>query len=377
MAPTETLAEQHFATIQSLMPGEAMPAGALDRLDAGPPPGRPARQAVQRRAVADRRHARADRGRGAVRPARRRRRRRAAPLRRPPARRARRQGAPRQRAPRAAHDRHAHPADARPAAVRRPRLHRPARAAPWPPPDQHVRLLNRRDRARACLRPHPRGAARRAPGVRRLPAGRGVGGCSRPARPPPSTSGCATGELARLSGRADARAAAPGEKQAAMARVRRGRGRRARRHLGDRGRDRRPQRHRDAGRGRGPLRDLPAAPAARADRARRARLAVPAVRRQGVRRGCAPWPRTPTASRLAEIDLALRGEGELVGTRQHGGRSSGSPSCRATRSCSSGLAAGPSGSPARTRRSESPSTRCWRDALARAYGTEARAPIRA
>jgi ATP-dependent DNA helicase RecG len=29
MAPTETLAEQHFATIQSLMPGEAVPAGLL------------------------------------------------------------------------------------------------------------------------------------------------------------------------------------------------------------------------------------------------------------------------------------------------------------------------------------------------------------
>src|SRR5207302_1468130 len=29
MAPTETLAEQHFATIQSLMPGEAVPVGLL------------------------------------------------------------------------------------------------------------------------------------------------------------------------------------------------------------------------------------------------------------------------------------------------------------------------------------------------------------
>ena len=29
MAPTETLAEQHFATIQKLMPGEAVPAGLL------------------------------------------------------------------------------------------------------------------------------------------------------------------------------------------------------------------------------------------------------------------------------------------------------------------------------------------------------------
>ena len=29
MAPTETLAEQHFATIQALMPGEAVPAALL------------------------------------------------------------------------------------------------------------------------------------------------------------------------------------------------------------------------------------------------------------------------------------------------------------------------------------------------------------
>ena len=34
MAPTETLAEQHFATIQALMPGEPVPAGLLTGLDA-------------------------------------------------------------------------------------------------------------------------------------------------------------------------------------------------------------------------------------------------------------------------------------------------------------------------------------------------------
>ena len=45
MAPTETLAEQHFATLQKLMPGRARPGRAADRLDAGRPPHRPARQA--------------------------------------------------------------------------------------------------------------------------------------------------------------------------------------------------------------------------------------------------------------------------------------------------------------------------------------------
>ena len=33
MAPTETLAEQHFATLQALMPGEPRPGGAADGLD--------------------------------------------------------------------------------------------------------------------------------------------------------------------------------------------------------------------------------------------------------------------------------------------------------------------------------------------------------
>ena len=34
MAPTETLAEQHFATLQALMPGELRAGRAADRLDA-------------------------------------------------------------------------------------------------------------------------------------------------------------------------------------------------------------------------------------------------------------------------------------------------------------------------------------------------------
>ena len=63
MAPTETLAEQHFATLQALMPGEAVPAALLT---GSTPAARRADllgQAGQRRAVARRRHARADRGR--------------------------------------------------------------------------------------------------------------------------------------------------------------------------------------------------------------------------------------------------------------------------------------------------------------------------
>ena len=51
-------------------------------------------------------------------------------------------------------------------------------------------------RARAGLRADPRGAARRAPGVRRLPARRGVRSCSRRARRRPSSSGCAPASCA-------------------------------------------------------------------------------------------------------------------------------------------------------------------------------------
>ena len=85
MAPTETLAEQHFQTVQRLLGSESVTRRAADRLDAGSASHRPARQALDRRAVADRRHARADRGDGRVRSSGRGRDRRAAPLRRRPA----------------------------------------------------------------------------------------------------------------------------------------------------------------------------------------------------------------------------------------------------------------------------------------------------
>ena len=69
MAPTETLAEQHFATLQALMPGELVQAALLTGSTPGAPPRRPARQARQGGAEDAGRHARADRGDGRVRPA--------------------------------------------------------------------------------------------------------------------------------------------------------------------------------------------------------------------------------------------------------------------------------------------------------------------
>ena len=94
MAPTETLAEQHFATLQGLMPGELRAGGAADRLDrrraAAPTCSASSRSGELKLLVGT--HALIEDA-VRVRPARGRGRRRAAPLRRPPAPRAGSQGA--------------------------------------------------------------------------------------------------------------------------------------------------------------------------------------------------------------------------------------------------------------------------------------------
>ena len=190
MAPTETLAEQHFATLQALMPGALVQAALLTGSTPGGAPHGPARQARLRGAEAAGRHPRADRGRGRVRPARRRGRRRAAPLRRQPAPRAGPQGAGGRRAARAAHDRDADPAHARADRLRRPRRDRAARAAGGPAADRDVRGLDASASARApttgsatsCAR-----AARRSSSAR---WSRSPRRCRRAPRPR-STSGCA------------------------------------------------------------------------------------------------------------------------------------------------------------------------------------------
>ena len=190
MAPTETLAEQHFATLQRLMPGELVQAALLtgstpaarrtdllgklatgelkllvgthalieevvefDRLAVAVVDEQHRFGVNQRRAL-DRK---APAGRGAA---------------------------------RAAHDRDADPAHAGADRLRRPRRDRAARAARGAAADPHPRRLHRA-RALARLRAHPRGAA--TPGARRSWSARwwrSPRRCRR-APPPPSTSGCA------------------------------------------------------------------------------------------------------------------------------------------------------------------------------------------
>ena len=195
MAPTETLAEQHFATIQSLMPGAVVPLGLLT----GSTPGRrradllgklatgelplivgthaliedPVQFARLAVAVVDEQHRFGVRQRAAL-----------------------DAKAPRDERPHVLHMTATPiPRTLALSQLRRPRLHRAARAARRPASDQDVRVLERA-RARPRLRADPRGAARRPPGVRRLPARVASPSCSRRALPPRSSSGCAPASCA-------------------------------------------------------------------------------------------------------------------------------------------------------------------------------------
>ena len=176
MAPTETLAEQHHRTLDSLL-GGALPlelltgstAAARRRELLGRLASGQLQLVVGTHALIEAPVEFRDLARG--------RRRRAAPLRGAPARGARREGARGARAARAAHDRHADPAHALADRLRRPRRHRPARAPAGPAAGRDLRG-RRRPRPGARLRAHPRGDRRGAPVLRRLPAGRGVGGAA-------------------------------------------------------------------------------------------------------------------------------------------------------------------------------------------------------
>ena len=151
----------------------------------------------------------------------------------------------------------------------------------------------------------------------------------------------------------------PREKAAAMEAVRRRRRRRPRGHHGHRGRHRRPQRDRDARRGRRALRDLAAAPAARARRARRGPLAVPALRAGGL---AAPAGARPPHRRLRaggdRPRAARRGRAHRA-PASRASRAFASRACPRTRRSSSAPTPARRRCCARTRACGRPSWRCW------------------
>ena len=358
MAPTETLAEQHFATLQALMPGELVQAALLT----GSTPaarrtdllGKLAtgelkllvgthaliEEAVEfdRLAVAvvDEQHRFGVNQRRAL-------------DRKAPAALA---------AARAAHDRDADPAHARAHRLRRPRRHRAARAAgragarstrTWPPASASARAPTSAS-ARSC-----------APAARRSSSARWSRSPRRCRRAPrrPSSSACGD-RAARLPRRAAARAEAPAREAGGDGGVRRRRRRRARGDDGDRGRHRRPERDGDARRERRALRDLAAAPAARAHRPRRARVGVRAVRAQGV----------AAAARARRAPRRLQARRDRPRAARRGGDARHAPvrprtvpgraAARGRRAARAGADAGAHRCSTPTRELARPSTRCSR-----------------
>ena len=216
MAPTETLAEQHFLTVEGICDDLGVRCELLTSSVPRAQRARGPRPARERRDRHRGRHARAHPGGGRVPLARRRGRGRAAPLRRRAAARARPDDAARP-----AHDRDADPAHARPDGLRRPRRdgdRAPAArtASRSSPPGSATSAAARPTRACGAIwrrAGRPTSSARSSPSRRR----------SRPARPsrrpsacaPPSCAGfrvgCLHGKLqdgraARGDGRVQARA---------------------------------------------------------------------------------------------------------------------------------------------------------------------------
>ena len=341
MAPTETLAEQHFATLQALMPGAAVAGRAADRLDAGGA-ARATSSASSRRgelSLVVGTHALIEDTVVFDRP-RRRRRRRAAPLRRAPARARwtpRRGRGPRPARP--AHDRHADPAHAARwrasatldvTALRElPRGRRPI--------ETHVVL----DRARARRAPTSASARSCAPAARRyvvcplVERVRGAAGAR-----------AATAEFERLrtaSSRDFERRAAP--RPAAPAREGRGDGSASPRARPTCSWPRRSSRSASTcPTPRSCSSRTPTATASRQLHQLRGRIGrgehASLCLLFGPRESRAPagaGEQHRDGFRLAEIDLELRGEGELTGTRQSGARALPlRPPARGRRRCSSG-----------------------------------------
>ena len=163
-------------------------------------------------------------------------------------------------------------------------------------------------------------------GVRRLPADRGVGdvaGARRRGRGRAAAARRARGLPRRPACTGGCK---PAERRELMAPLQGRRARRARRDDRDRGRRRRPERDDHDRPGGRPLRARPAAPAARPRRPRRASSRT-ACSSRGRARGAdrrragerlQALVDTTDGFELAERDLELRGEGQLLGTKQSG-----------------------------------------------------------
>ncbi len=224
MAPTETLAEQHAATLDRLLGAEAVSFGLLTGSTPAPERRRCLGRLASGRARPGGWDARADRAGGRIRPARRLRGRRAAPLRGAAARRARREGAGRRGPAPPPHDGDADTEDAFADHLRRSRRHRSAPAPGWA--DAGRDLAGRRRAPRRGLRVHQGAPPGRAPGVRRLPSGLRVGeaageGGGRGGSPPRGR------RAARLPDRGPARPDGGREEERGDGRLRRGRDRRS------------------------------------------------------------------------------------------------------------------------------------------------------
>ena len=225
------------------------------------------------------RHPRPHPGGGRLPPPRRGRRRRAAPLRRRAAGGAARQGRP-GGARRAGDDGDADPAHRGDDGVRRPRRERARRAAAGPDADRHPQR-GRPARPRRGVGRRAHGGGGRAPGLRRVPADRGVrearGGVGRGDLPAVGRRR-AGGPAPRAAPRADA----VGREGGGDGPLPRRRDRRARGHHRDRGGRRRAQRLGDGDPRRRSVRHRPAAPAARAGGTRGGEVAVLAAGRRRV-----------------------------------------------------------------------------------------------
>ena len=105
-------------------------------------------------------------------------------------------------------------------------------------------------------------------------------------------------------------------------------------------------------------------------------VAVPAVRAEGVARGCEALAEHRDGFELAEIDLELRGEGEMIGTRQSGlAALQGRAAARRRRAARARARCAPARSSTPTPSWREPEHALLDEAVEAAYGAEALEPI--